>query len=100
MTEESEARDLLKTEHQIHKQHCISPPHMPSKGTPPYSYMRDQCGTVDTVQGGGPSSLSEKFSNGTSTIDFDDKCLDAPDSDDEAENHLPKVLTSFLSIMV
>ncbi|KAL2471663.1 Uncharacterized protein Adt_39799 [Abeliophyllum distichum] len=44
------------------------------------SCTSDQWETVDTVEGGGPSSLSDKFSNGTSTIDIDDKSFDDPDS--------------------
>ncbi|KAL2486461.1 hypothetical protein Adt_31217 [Abeliophyllum distichum] len=39
----------------------------------------------DTIKGGGPSILSEKFSNGTSTMNIEDKSFDDPDSDDEAK---------------
>ncbi|KAL2526881.1 hypothetical protein Adt_11935 [Abeliophyllum distichum] len=46
---------------------------------------------MDTIEGGGPTSLSEKFSNGTSTMDIDDRHFDDPNSDDKADNHLPKV---------
>ncbi|KAL2559068.1 hypothetical protein Fot_03807 [Forsythia ovata] len=59
------------------------------------SRTSDQCGTSDTIEKVGLSSLSEKFSNGTSTIDIDYKCFDDPYSDDEAESHLPKVSTTF-----
>ncbi|KAL2508550.1 DNA-directed RNA polymerase subunit beta [Forsythia ovata] len=37
--------------------------------------------TVDTVEGGGPSSLSEEFTNGTSTMDIDNRHFDDSDSD-------------------
>ncbi|KAL2505654.1 hypothetical protein Adt_21275 [Abeliophyllum distichum] len=54
------------------------------------SCTSDQWETVDIVEGGGPSSLSEKFSNGTSIMDIEDVCFDDHDSDDEAESYLPK----------
>ncbi|KAL2487109.1 hypothetical protein Adt_31865 [Abeliophyllum distichum] len=47
--------------------------------------------TVDTIKEGWPSSLSEEFTNGTSTMDIDDRHFDDPDLDDEAGNHLLKV---------
>ncbi|KAL2475618.1 hypothetical protein Adt_36354 [Abeliophyllum distichum] len=55
----------------------------------------NQWRTVDTIEGIGPSNLSEKFSNGTSTIDIDDGCFDDPNSSDEADSHRPKVSTIF-----
>ncbi|KAL2509914.1 Uncharacterized protein Fot_33561 [Forsythia ovata] len=59
----------------------------------------DQWRTVDIVEGGGPSSLGEKFSNGTSTMDIDDRHFDYHDSDDEADNHLPKVSTILVRLL-
>ncbi|KAL2489449.1 hypothetical protein Fot_42741 [Forsythia ovata] len=53
----------------------------------------DQWSVLNTVERAGPISLSEKFSNGTSTMDIDDIFFDDLDSDDEAKNHLPKVST-------
>ncbi|KAL2512998.1 hypothetical protein Adt_18598 [Abeliophyllum distichum] len=47
----------------------------------------------------GPSSLSEEFTNGTSTIDIDDRHFDDHDSNDEANNHLPKVSTIFVRLL-
>ncbi|KAL2514729.1 hypothetical protein Fot_28700 [Forsythia ovata] len=60
------------------------------------NYISDQRWTMDTVEEGGPNGLSEKFSNGTSTIDIDDRHFDDPDSDDKADNHLSKVSTILL----
>ncbi|KAL2529611.1 hypothetical protein Fot_22212 [Forsythia ovata] len=48
----------------------------------------DQWYVLNTVKRVGPSSLSEKFSNGTSTMDIDDKYFDDPDLDDEDNNYL------------
>ncbi|KAL2531762.1 hypothetical protein Adt_05113 [Abeliophyllum distichum] len=53
-----------------------------------------QWGTLDTIEEVGPSSLCKKFSNGTSTIDIDNRCFDDPNSNDDAESHLPKVSTT------
>ncbi|KAL2531992.1 hypothetical protein Adt_05343 [Abeliophyllum distichum] len=47
---------------------------------------------MDTVEEGGPNSLSEKFSNGTSTMYIEDKSFGDSDSDDDAESYLPKVV--------
>ncbi|KAL2545160.1 hypothetical protein Fot_14393 [Forsythia ovata] len=58
----------------------------------------DQCGILDIVEEVGRSSLSEKFSNGTFTMDIDGKCFDDPDSDDEAESHLPKDASANISV--
>ncbi|KAL2543171.1 hypothetical protein Adt_04149 [Abeliophyllum distichum] len=41
-----------------------------------------------------------KFSNDASTMDIDEGCLDDPDSDDEVENHLSKVPTMFVRLLL
>ncbi|KAL2455376.1 hypothetical protein Fot_55442 [Forsythia ovata] len=56
-----------------------------------------QWDVLDTVEEVGPNSLSDKFSNDTSTMDINDKYSDDPNSDEEAESHMPKVSTTFLS---
>ncbi|KAL2513044.1 hypothetical protein Adt_18644 [Abeliophyllum distichum] len=48
----------------------------------------------------GPSSLSVKSSNDTSTMDIEKECLDDPNLDDEVENHLPKVLTMSVRLLL
>ncbi|KAL2466076.1 hypothetical protein Adt_41927 [Abeliophyllum distichum] len=60
----------------------------------PYKYPNctsDQRRIVDAVEEVGSSSLSEKFSNGTSTMDINDRRFDDLDFDDKVDNHLPKV---------
>ncbi|KAL2465446.1 hypothetical protein Adt_41297 [Abeliophyllum distichum] len=54
---------------------------------------------VDTVEGGGPNGLSE-FSNNTSTMDIDDRHFNDPDSNDEVENHLSKVSTMLVRLLL
>ncbi|KAL2506001.1 DNA-directed RNA polymerase subunit beta [Abeliophyllum distichum] len=41
-----------------------------------------------------------KFSNDASIMDIDEGCLDDPDSDDEVENHLSKVPTMFVRLLL
>ncbi|KAL2474680.1 hypothetical protein Adt_35416 [Abeliophyllum distichum] len=64
------------------------------------SCVFDQCGTVDTAERGGPSNLSEKFSNGTSTMDINDKYFDDPDSDDEVNKLLLRVSTMLAGLLL
>ncbi|KAL2501326.1 hypothetical protein Fot_35174 [Forsythia ovata] len=60
----------------------------------------DQWNVLNTVVMVGPSSLSKKFSNGTSTIDIDDKHFNDPDVDDEADNYLLKVSTILVRLLL
>ncbi|KAL2489381.1 hypothetical protein Fot_42673 [Forsythia ovata] len=57
----------------------------------------DQWNVPNIVEKVGPRNLSRRFSNGTSTMDIDDKYFDDPDSDDEAGNHFSGVEMSYLS---
>ncbi|KAL2489457.1 hypothetical protein Fot_42749 [Forsythia ovata] len=57
----------------------------------------DQWNVPNIVEKVGPSNLSRRFSNGTSTMYIDDKYFDDPDSDDEADNHFSGVERSRLS---
>ncbi|KAL2529990.1 hypothetical protein Fot_22591 [Forsythia ovata] len=59
-------------------------------------YTPDQWNVLNIVERVGPSSLSRNFSNGTSTMDIDDRYFNDPDSDDEANNHLSSVGRSHL----
>ncbi|KAL2471476.1 hypothetical protein Adt_39612 [Abeliophyllum distichum] len=61
-------------------------------------YFRSKriCGYVERV---GHSSLSEKFSNGTSIMDIDDRHFDDLDLDDETDKHLSKVLMVLVRLL-
>ncbi|KAL2526294.1 hypothetical protein Adt_11348 [Abeliophyllum distichum] len=59
------------------------------------SRASDELGTLDVMEEVWPSSLSMKFSNGTSIVDINDRCSDDFDLYNEAKIHLPKVLTTF-----
>ncbi|KAL2508057.1 hypothetical protein Fot_31704 [Forsythia ovata] len=60
----------------------------------------DQWNVLNTMERVGPSRLSEKFSNGTSTMDIDDEHFDDLDLDDEADNHMPNVSTILVRLML
>ncbi|KAL2479132.1 hypothetical protein Fot_48146 [Forsythia ovata] len=60
----------------------------------------DQWSVLNTVERVGPSSLCKKFSNDTSTMDINDKYFNDHDSDDEADNHLPKVSTILVRLLL
>ncbi|KAL2471297.1 hypothetical protein Adt_39433 [Abeliophyllum distichum] len=76
------------------KNHCLNDQVCPHKCLSRTSNLR---GALDAVEDIEPNSLSEKFLNGTSTIDIDvdDRHFDDSDSGDEAESNLPKVSTAF-----
>ncbi|KAL2531551.1 hypothetical protein Adt_04902 [Abeliophyllum distichum] len=65
-----------------------------------FSCISDQWKIVDTVIEGEPSGLNEKFSNGTSTMDINDRYFDDLDLDDEADNHLPKVSMMLVRLLL
>ncbi|KAL2493697.1 hypothetical protein Fot_37454 [Forsythia ovata] len=60
----------------------------------------DQWSVLNTMERAGPSSLREKFSNGTSTMEIDDIFFDDPDSNDEVDNHLLKVSTILMRLLL
>ncbi|KAL2519879.1 DNA-directed RNA polymerase IV and V subunit 2-like [Forsythia ovata] len=60
----------------------------------------NQWNMLNTVERIGPSSLSEKFSNGTFTMNVNDRHFYDPDLDDEADNHLLKVSTDIGEVVV
>ncbi|KAL2553306.1 hypothetical protein Fot_06925 [Forsythia ovata] len=57
----------------------------------------DQWNVPNIMEKVGPSSLRGKFSNGTSTMDINDKHFDDLDSDDKADSYLSSVGRPYLS---